>query len=246
MKKEEDLRILLLQIREDRVTMMEEFYEFIQCSGLKEENFVALNAFTTPALGATLMHDYDALFVGGSSDASVLAPEEYQFLEGCKNLLRHCYDQDIPVFASCFGFQIAVEEFGGKIILDRDNFEMGSLPIQLTDAANDDLLLHDTPNPLWAISGHKERALHLPKEAILLAHTEMCPYHAFKFPNKPFYAFQFHPEVNCQDLIARITRYQAVYLESGEALHAIINATQHETPDSNALVRKFVERVLLA
>ena len=51
---------------------------------------------------------YDALLVGGASEASVLEPENYPSVPHCINLLRHCIDVDFPVFASCFGFQLAV------------------------------------------------------------------------------------------------------------------------------------------
>jgi len=244
-KTSDDLKILLLQIREDKETCLEEYHEFIDHSGLSEKQIVLLNTFKTPDFAENIIDDYDALFVGGSSDVSVLETEKYPFINNCKRLLRYCYDRNIPVFASCFGFQVVAEELGGKVIVDKPNMEMGLYQIQLSDAAKHDVLLHDTPETFWSISGHKERASVIPDDAILLGYSELCPYHIIKFKDKPFYSFQFHPEVTPDDLIARITRYQDRYLDNGEDLQKIIDNAVHETTHSNELVKKFVDRIVL-
>lgn len=244
-KQRSQLKVLLLQIRDDQVTCLEELNEFVRFSGLEEHQFGVLNAFETPEFEPTCMDGYDALFVGGSSDASVTQPDRYPFVEDSKRLVLDCLRQDIPVFASCFGFQVAVEALGGQVLVDKENMEMGTYPMKLTEAAADDLLFHDVPDGFWAVSGHKERAVSLPEEAILLAYSERCPYHAFRIVDKPFYGFQFHPEVDPPDLAARITRYQSRYLDNSEMLMQILKDMK-DTPIANQLIQKFVDRILLA
>ncbi|PSB28620.1 aminotransferase [Stenomitos frigidus ULC18] len=243
-KQRAQLKILLLQIRDDAETCQEELDEFVRYSHLNAQQFTVLNAFTTPEFDVTCMDGYDALFVGGSSDASVTQPEQYPFVQQVNRLLVYCLEQSIPVFASCFGFQAAIEALGGTVILDVANMEMGTYPLQLTEAASVDVLFHDVPNGFWAVSGHKERALSLPEEAILLAYSELCPYHAFRIADKPFYGFQFHPEIDPADLKVRITRYQKRYLDSEAVLDAILQSLQ-QTPIANQLIKKFVDRILL-
>lgn len=240
-----ELKILLLQIRDDRETMMEELYEFVQYSGLREEQFTVLNTFITQDFSEEAIEGHDALFIGGSSDASVLKPEEFVFLADCRLLLRHCYEKEIPVFASCFGFQLLVQELGGEVVLDAEHMEMGTYAMQLTDAAKEDVLFHDIPNGFHAISGHKERADKLPLNAINLVSTHDCPYHAIKIADKPIYGFQFHPEIDTKDLVARLERYQNLYLEDAETFEKIKRNAHPDTAESNALVKKFIERVIL-
>lgn len=239
------LKLLLLQIRDDAVTCQEELDEFIRYSQLDAKQFAVLNTFETPTFEATCVEGYDALLVGGSSDASVTQPEQYPFVDDAKRLLVYCLQKSIPVFASCFGFQAAVEALGGQVIVDAATMEMGTYRLHLTEAAATDVLFHDVPVHFWAVSGHKERALSLPEGAVLLAYSELCPYHAFRMEGKPFYGFQFHPEVNAADLALRITRYQNRYLDSAEALAQILQGLQ-ETPIANQLIKKFVDRILLA
>lgn len=244
-KHRSQLKLLLLQIRDDAVTCQEELDEFVRYGKLEPHQIEVLNTFETPTFEATRIVGYDALLVGGSSDASVTQPEKYPFVDDAKRLLLYCLDKSIPVFASCFGFQVAVEALGGRVIVDAASMEMGTYQLQLTEAAATDALFHDVPDRFWAVSGHKERALSLPEEAVLLAYSELCPFHAFRIIGKPFYGFQFHPEVDTADLIARITRYQTRYLESAAALAQILQGLQ-ETPIANQLIEKFIDRILLA
>jgi GMP synthase (glutamine-hydrolysing) len=244
-KSKTELKILLLQIRSDEITKTEELDEFIRFSSLNENQFKPFNVFEHPNIPENILHGIDALFIGGSSDASVLNTKKYPFVKDCKNLLRKAYDKNLPVLASCFGFQLAVEEFGGKVIIDEPNAEIGLYPIQLSPKYLSDPLLHDYPAAFWAVSGHQERAERLPPEALHLGKTQACPYHIFTFPKKPFYAFQFHPEVDTQDLINRVTRYKTRYLAGDDALDDIIKSSVHQTTQSNLIVQHFIERVIL-
>jgi GMP synthase (glutamine-hydrolysing) len=244
-KQRSQLRILLLQVRDDAVTLQEEFNEFVRFGQLEPHQISVLDVFKTPEFEPGCIDGYDALFVGGSSDASVTQPQKYPFIQPSKSLLAYCLQQNIPVFASCFGFQVAAEALGGKVIVDKERMEMGTFPLWLTEAAANDRLFHDVPNGFWAVSGHKERAVSLPETAILLAFSDRCPFHTFKMPGKPFYAFQFHPEVDAADLTARITRYQNRYLDGDDHLTRILQDLQ-DTTIANQLIEKFVDRVLLS
>ncbi len=244
-KQRQQLKILLMQIRDDDLTRMEEVDEFVRYGQLQPEQIDVLDVFQQPEFDLHCLDGYDALFVGGSSDASVTQPDRYPFVTSAKRLMVECLTHNIPVFASCFGFQAAVEGLGGKVIVDRDNMEMGTYPLWLTPAAADDVLFADVPNGFWAVSGHKERAITLPVEAILLAASDRCPYHAFKMGDKPFYGFQFHPEVDAADLTTRITRYKTRYLEGDDHLNQVLQNLQ-DTAIANQLITKFIDRILLA
>lgn len=120
---------------------------------------------------------------------------------------------------------------------------MGTLPIQLTPAARKDIIFHDNTDGFLAVSVHRERAVQLPENCILLANTENCP-HAFRIAGKPFWATQFHPEVDRQVLVDRLKIYMDRYTD-GEEHFMRLTRTFADTPESNRLVRKFIERVIL-
>jgi len=237
------LKVLLLQIREEQHVIEEERESFVKYAGLHHAQLDAHNVFENPEFGPEILEGYDALFVGGASTASVLHPEIYTFVPSCIELLKHCADIGFPTFASCFGFQLGVLALGGQIVRDEKAEELGSLPMTLLPAAADDKLFHDTPDGFLAVTVHQESALNLPEGCELLVKTDKCC-HAFKVHDKPFWAFQFHPEVDKAILVQRLGVYKDKYTGGEEAYQAHVK-TFKEVPHSTALVRKFVERVLL-
>lgn len=239
----ESLRTLLIQIRDNPQVRAEEHSSFCQFSGLRHDQIDIFNVFDQPHFEPGIVKGYDGVFVGGASEASVLEPERFPFVENSIELMRYCMDRSIPVFASCFGFQLAVLALHGKIVRDEKDFEMGTLPINLTPAASEDPVYQDTPDPFMAVSVHRERAVETPANCIELANTPVCS-HSFKVEDKPFWAFQFHPEVDKRVLIERLTVYKNAYTDGDDHLSKVLeNAV--ETPHSNDLLAKFVDRVLL-
>ncbi|MEE4660836.1 MAG: type 1 glutamine amidotransferase [Halieaceae bacterium] len=236
------MRLLLLQIRNLPSVREEEYQSFLRYCRLVPEQLDVLNVFDTPRFGPEAINGYDALLVGGASEASVLEPENYPAVPHCISLLQHCIAIKLPVFASCFGFQLAVLALGGEIVRDEEDFEMGTLPISLRPAAAQDTLLRDVPDGFHAVAVHRERAPVCPEGAIELAYTANCC-HAFRLPGRPFWAFQFHPEVDRATLVDRLTTYAAAYTRGDAHLGSVLeNAV--ETPESNALMGKFIDRVL--
>jgi len=173
----------------------------------------------------------------------VLDNPDRAYRPACEALIRYCLARAVPVFASCFGFQLAVQVLGGEILRDGEDFEMGTLPISLTAAAAQDPLFSDIGDGFLAVAVHKDLAAVAPPGCEMLAYTERCC-HAFRVLGKPFWAFQFHPEVDRATLVERLTAYKSQYTRDDQHLAWILDAT-HDTPDSNGLVRRFVERVLL-
>jgi GMP synthase (glutamine-hydrolysing) len=242
-KQIQDLRVLLLQVRDEPRVRHEEHESFARYSGLDLEQIEILNVFDSPSFLPAVIAGYDALFVGGGSEATVLEPDRFPFVEPAKDLLRFCIEREVPVFASCFGFQLAVIALGGEILRADQDFEMGTLPIRLAPAARSDPLFSGTPDGFRAVAVHKESALEPPPGCTLLAYTDTCC-HAFRVNGKPFWGFQFHPEVDRQRLVERLKIYQAEYTDGADHLDNVLS-TAVETPESNVLVRKFVDRILL-
>lgn len=238
-----DIKILLLQIRRDPAVRKEEHSSFARYAKLDLNQIDILNVFDTPDFDFSIAKDYDAIFVGGASEASVLEKAEYPFVPHSINFLKHLVEIQKPVFASCFGYQLAVLALDGEIIRDTNNFEMGTYQIELTSAADEDQLMKGIPNNFWMVSCHQEKALSLPKTCELLGFTDDST-HLFKVKGAPFWAFQFHPELDLECLTTRLRAYQDKYTDGDDHFDKII-ASLKETPISNDLVAKFIDRILL-
>ncbi|MBY4675508.1 type 1 glutamine amidotransferase [Marinobacterium arenosum] len=242
-KSRDQLRVLLLQIREDGLVRREEHQSFTDYCGLAPHQIEVLNVFDSPDFEPTAADEYDALLVGGASEADVLKPEQYPFVANSQQLLRRCAERHQPVFASCFGFQLAVLALGGEILHKDQDFEMGTIPISLTGAAATDPLYRDTPDAFLAVSVHRQYAARVPACCEVLAYTEQC-IHSFKLRDRPFWAFQFHPEVDRARLVERLTRFKQHYTDGDDHLEQVLGSAS-DTPEANILARKFIERALL-
>lgn len=243
-KSRSELKLLLMQIRDGAQVRREEHQSFANYCRVEPEQIEILNLFDTPEFNPGLADGYDALLVGGASEANVLEPDLYPFVHNAQRMILHAMNRDQPVFASCFGFQLAVLALGGEIQHKDQDFEMGTLPISLTPVALGDPLFSGCPDPFMAVSVHRQYADTLPEQCEVLALTEQC-IHAFKVRDKPFWAFQFHPEVDKRILVERLTYYKSHYTDGDDHLDKVL-ATAVETPDSNGLMTAFVDRVLLA
>lgn len=235
-------RVLLVQIRQPGPVRREELESFARHGGLDPDRIDVLNVFDTPAFPASVAAGYDALLVGGASEASVLKPDQYSFVSPIIDLLRAAIDLRLPTFASCFGYQAAVLGLGGRIVRDEEDFEMGTLPLSLTPEAATDPIYSDTPDGFLVVTCHQERAEAAPPGTVSLAYSPAC-HHSFRVVGAPFWAFQFHPELDRQRFVERLGVFRDQYTEHDDHYERTTSRFK-ETPESNALVRKFIERVL--
>lgn len=238
-----DVKLLLLQIRDHANVREEEHASFARFCGLDKSQIDILNVFDTPDFRPDVINGYDGLLVGGASEASVLERDKYAFLLPAETLLLTCVEQSLPVFASCFGFQLAVMALGGEIMLDGDDFEMGTCAISLAPEASHDPIFRGVSDGFLAVSVHQQKATHLPANCQLLAYTDACV-HSFRVIDKPFWTFQFHPEVDRATLVERLTHYKTHYTRDDSHLEHVLSSAK-ETPESNDLMRSFVDRVIL-
>lgn len=242
MKKRSELRILLIQIREDKNVIKEEITSFADYAKVELSQITPLNVFEHQYFTPDILEQYDILFVGGASEASVLEPQNYPFVESIKNILQFAADSNFPTFASCFGFQAAVLAFGGEIIKDTQDFEMGTYAMNLSLVAKSDPVYKHVPNHFMAVSVHQEKALVCPENCELLADTKTCV-HSFRVKQKNFWAFQFHPELDIERLTERLNAYKEKYTENSDHFENVIKSLE-PTPYSNKLVGHFVDYIL--
>ncbi len=121
--------------------------------------------------------------------------------------------------------------------------ELGTIELALTDGGRDDPLFGMLPPTFHGHAGHEDCVSQLPEGALWLASAERTALQAFKIADAPIYCTQFHPELDRQALLGRLEAYPR-YVEriAGVTLDEF-RARCHETPDANALLRRFKELI---
>lgn len=184
------------------------------------------------------LNQVDVVLLGGSGDYSVA--EGGEWLPPALEAMRELYVLSKPTFASCWGFQALAKAMGGEVVTDRSRAELGTVEVFLTDAGREDPLFSSLGDRFLAPMGHQDCVVALPPGAVRLASSEKVANQAFRFPGKPIYCTQFHPELNLEALIQRVRAYpQYVQSITGESIDAFSRRCQ-ETPASNQLLKRFL------
>ena len=100
------------------------------------------------------------------------------------------FDIDLPLLGICYGHQLIVNNYGGKV--KRANKEYGS---SLLTIDNDKDLLSGVGESVRAWMSHGDEAEEIPPGFQVIGHTESAKAAAIASDEKSIYGIQFHPEV---------------------------------------------------
>lgn len=100
------------------------------------------------------------------------------------------FDMNLPLLGICYGHQLIVNKFGGKV--KRANKEYGSSILTID---NDKNLLNGIGKSVRAWMSHGDEAEQIPEGFRIIGHTESAKAAAIASEEKSIYGIQFHPEV---------------------------------------------------
>lgn len=238
----EDVRYCLLQVRNaDDPMRGHEVASFARA--LKTTpNMIRVFDLLAGGLAASDFRGTDVFLLGGSGHYSATSDEPW--LEQALDTLRAVYDSGRPTFASCWGFQAAARAMGGRVVKDLSHAEVGTHRLFLTEAGIRDPVFGPLGKTFQGQMGHEDHVVELPAGATLLASSQLVENQAYRFDDRPFYCTQFHPELNCADLLKRVTNYPE-YIERIAGLPAErFPEMIEETPETEALLARFVRHTV--
>lgn len=100
------------------------------------------------------------------------------------------FEMNLPLLGICYGHQLIVNKFGGKV--KRANKEYGS---SLLTIDNDEDLLSGVGDSVRAWMSHGDEAEEIPSGFKIIGHTKSAKAAAIASEEKSIYGIQFHPEV---------------------------------------------------
>jgi len=100
------------------------------------------------------------------------------------------FDMKLPLLGICYGHQLIVNKFGGKV--KRANKEYGS---SLLTIDSDENLLSGVGGSVRAWMSHGDEAEEIPNGFKVIGHTESAKAAAIASNEEPIFGIQFHPEV---------------------------------------------------
>lgn len=104
---------------------------------------------------------------------------------------------DKPTLGICLGAQLIARALGARVYPGQEK-ELGWGPLLISKAGLASPVRHLAAEHTFMLHWHGD-TFDLPKDATLLASTDICPHQAFTW-SKSTLAFQCHPEVRTRDL----------------------------------------------
>jgi len=208
---------LLLATRDHDEAATAEYRSVLRHSGLAAGQLEHLRVESRP-LPELDLADYSGVILGGSSfnisDSQKTALQQ-RVEADLLALVDLIIDTDFPFLGMCYGVGAVTTHLGGTV--DRTHGEaVGAVEITLTAGGLADPLLAGIDEHFQAFVGHKEACNGTPPGVTMLATGTLCPVQMYRV-GENVYVTQFHPELDADDLTARMRIYQhAGYFDPSE------------------------------
>lgn len=196
---------------------------------------ILVHTALTEPLHADDLLGVDAVFFGGSGAYSILDPHPWR--QGAIDALKRVIDARLPAWASCFGFQGLAMALDAEVVHDPARAEMGGVQLQLTAEGSADPLVGMLPRDFWVQTGHQDHVEVLPEGCLRLATGGVGVEQLTRVDGAPFYASQFHPELDVEAIVYRFEFYADHYAQGDPEGFARRLAALQNTPDTPEMVQ---------
>jgi len=243
------IKILTLQFRINEAAIQQE-----QC-GIRRElgedvgvDFLsALDEGVNWQSPEVILDGYRGVILGGSGDLDFdgnrPADDEVRrmSLDALNRLtafFRYLFDHDIPTLGICYGHQILGAFAGAEVRYDESQKKVCSHQLRLLADKDENIILSDLPDTIYAHYGHKDVLDRVPEGAVLLMDGgQQCQVPALRYKQN-IYTVQFHPELRFVDMVERVK--SSGYLPDGVRAEEIFQ----DEPHSHRLLYNFGQLVI--
>jgi GMP synthase (glutamine-hydrolysing) len=233
------LRLVLLQVRNELVSLKQEQSCFIERCRVARRQFDFINLVDNPEIRWHHVKDAHAVLIGGAGAFSVT--REHPFTAPLRDVIQRVIEDGRPVFGACWGHQFLADLGGGTVIEDKERSEVGTFPIRLTEAGKADPLFAEFPERFHVQLGHNDRVSELGSGWLDLAQSEACPRQIIRLDDKPIYGTQFHSEMDEERLRERILIFLKDYVADEEAYQKVLRSLRPSI-EADRLLELFLER----
>lgn len=180
----------LLVVQPDAKGPLDNFERWLSDGGITIET---IRPYAGDAVPLDLVDHHAVLVLGGSM--SSLDDHIHPWLEDIRELLRNAHREQRPALGICLGAQLMAQAHGGRVAVGKTGTEGGLIALHWRDAADDDPLFSDLPDPFLVGALHGDAIEELPPTARWLAWSDQYPHQAFRVGTRSW-GVQFHPEVS--------------------------------------------------
>ena len=184
---------------------------------------------------------YDGIFLSGSPHG---AYEDIDFILREHDLIRGAAEKKIPMLGVCFGHQILASALCGKDqVFRRSSCEIGYKDLPVTEAARSDKIAKDLHETVHMFVWHNDEVLGTHPDMTILAYSDDCANHVWRYKDEDIWGIQGHPEVTlAQAPIWFEQNRERMGLDGADIEE--LKASAHEADEAKTMLTRFTELVL--
>ena len=190
---------------------------------------------------------YDGLIITGSP-RSLVEPEPW--MDQAAEFIRRAADAGVPVLGVCFGHQLLGYAYGGRVRMNPNGWEVGTVEVELNERGRRDPLFDGLPDRLHVNQSHRDEVETLGPDVERLASSALTETQALAV-GAHVRGVQFHPEMDGK-VVRRIMLHRRLILADDFALrkrpHSIddLIGRSSDTPDAERVLANFARHFVQA
>lgn len=136
---------------------------------------------------------YDGIFLSGSPHG---AYEDIPFIHREHELIVRAGAAGVPMLGICFGHQILASALCGRDqVFRRRTCEVGYKWLDVTEAAVGDAVADELAPQVYMFVWHNDEVRAGHPDMTILATSDDCPNHVWRYRDQPIWGIQGHPEI---------------------------------------------------
>lgn len=158
--------------------------------------------------------------------------------------IRDAVDAKLPILGICYGHQLIAHALGGTVGYHPLGREVGTQPVELLAAAQNDPIVGHLPPTFFAHLIHQQSVLQLPPGAQVLARSSHDPHQIVRYADHVL-STQYHPEFCTGVMTTYLNHYEPKLGAEGFDVPTL-RAELQPTPHAQQMLQGFVQRYAMA
>ena len=218
-----------------RMTTVARLDERFEAWGFDVDRYWAYNGAFPEAIGGS-----DAIFLSGSPHG---ASDDVPFIHREHDRIEDAAERGIPMLGICFGSQILASALCGRDqVFRRDRCEVGYKDLPVTEDAAADPLMSGIAPTLHMFVWHNDEVRAGHPDMRILAYSDECPNHIWRWRDMNVWGIQGHPEVTKAQAPVWFEENRARLEADGADIDAL-KASADEAAVAKTMLKRFSDHV---
>lgn len=183
---------------------------------------------------------YDGIFLSGSPHG---AYEDIEFIQHEHDFINEAASVGIPMLGICFGSQILASALCGRDqVFRRSHCEIGYEDLTVTSAAAEDAICTELGGNVYMFVWHNDEVRAGHDNMTILAYSDDCPNHVWRYRDQPIWGIQGHPEITEKQALIWFEENRARMEADGADVDSL-KSQAHPTLRAKTMLSRFSDLV---